>query len=152
MGRSELPRLEKNASSRIVGRMLVWAGSGWASQGFGGIVAAANRGMLARTLVKTWSKDRARMGKRSRCLFGQDTGSGNNDWRLHSRLGGFQMKIMSIGMIRARLACRCVATAALAISTAPVLAQSTAAASSRSQAQTLGEIVVNARKLSVHPP
>src|SRR5712672_4805762 len=59
------------------------------------------------------------------------------------------MKIMSIGMIRARLACRCVAAAALALSTAPVLAQSTAAATSGSQAQTLEEIVVSARKLQV---
>ena len=89
------------------------------------------------------------MGKHGRCLFGQNVGSGNNDYQVHSRLGDLPMKIMSIGKIRARVACRCVATVALAISTAPVLAQSTAAASSGSQAQTLEEIVVTARKLQV---
>jgi len=59
------------------------------------------------------------------------------------------MKIMGIGMIRASVACRCVATGALAISTAPVQAQSTTSASAGSQAQTLEEIVVTARKLQV---
>ncbi len=59
------------------------------------------------------------------------------------------MKIMSIGMIRAGAMCHCVAAAALAISSAPVLAQSTVAASAAPPAQTLEEIVVTARKQQV---
>src|SRR5882762_11789665 len=129
MGRLELPRPEKNASSRNDGRIERSPGSASVLLDSGAIVAVANCGMLARARIKSWSRDRARWGKRSEYLFGQDIGSGNNDKRLCSRLGGLQMKIMSIGMIRAGAMYRCVAAAALAISSAPVLAQSTVAAS-----------------------